>query len=308
MGSIIHSNKRWKTSLYGHLMLFLLHLFVQHLYVKTTFSFTSSVKFLPIKTNKLISWKKGNDMISGVNRTISVDFAGFSKEYLDNNTWREIHVHQQLMDVALDQARQAGDLGEVPIGAIIVIEVPEKNDSIDLTDNESGNKKGGKRTFNIISYGQNQIETIHDASAHAELQAMRSASTNIQNWRLLNTTLYSTLEPCPMCLSAAQAFRVSKVVYGAPDLRLGAIETHMNLLDVAKHPFHNNMEVWGGIRRKECGQLLVDFFRERRKQKKKKKARKSMGEDLHDAIITTKSTKANLRKRLFRKVGTLFRR
>ncbi len=185
----------------------------------------------------------------------------------------EKYVHRSLMDVALNQAMEAGKLGEVPIGAVVVKEVPvssaEEEKEGDAVEQKQQHYHHQKRKYVILSNGQNQIETLHDASAHAELQALRAASYNIQNWRLINTTLYTTLEPCPMCLSAAQAFRVSKIVYGAPDMRLGAIKTHIQLLDIAKHPFHDTIDVVGGVKDEECGQLLIDFFRERRKNKKK---------------------------------------
>jgi tRNA(adenine34) deaminase len=173
-------------------------------------------------------------------------------------------VDEHLMGLALEQAREAGDkYGEVPIGAIVVEQFQDSNST---NIHEDGIE------VSILSHGQNQIETKHDASAHAETQSLRSAAKAVQNWRLLNATLYSTLEPCPMCLSAAQAFRVKRIVYGAPDLRLGAVETYMNLLDYP-HPFHSSdaMEVIGGVRAEEAKTLLVDFFRARRKKGKRKK-------------------------------------
>jgi tRNA(adenine34) deaminase len=168
----------------------------------------------------------------------------------------ELHVHEKMMELALEQAEEAKERGEVPIGAIVVREINSINEC--------------QRSFEILSEGRNEIEFLQDASAHAEMQALRSAASNIHNWRLLNSTLYSTLEPCPMCLSAAQAFRVSEIVYGAPDLRLGAIETQMNLLDLVKHPFHDTIKVTGGIKKEDCSNILVDFFRERRKKGTKK--------------------------------------
>lgn len=204
---------------------------------------------------------------------------------------KELHMHNILMEEALKEARQAGGLGEVPIGAIVVKE--EEKEEITNQDVPMH----GRRKFIILSKGQNQIETINDASAHAELQALRHASKNIQNWRLINTTLYTTLEPCPMCLSAAQAFRVSKIVYGAPDLRLGAIETHIQLLDVVTHPFHDNMEVLGGVKREECSRLLIDFFRERRKQSKERKA---CTEEINMDTVIYDNSKSNVVRSSFR--------
>lgn len=217
------------------------------------------------------------DKINFTNETLVINTSDFITTNDVDEDEMELHIHQKLMDKALDEAKIAGKLGEVPIGAIIVQEEMHQ-----LNPNE--------RKFTILSKGQNQIETIHDASAHAELQAMRAASRNIQNWRLINTTLYTTLEPCPMCLSAAQAFRVSKIVYGAPDLRLGAVETHIQLLDVVKHPFHDNMEVLGGIKKDECGKILVDFFRQRRKQSKRKKPEKANEESVSDNPAAKRSS------------------
>lgn len=158
-------------------------------------------------------------------------------------------IHEYFMTKALEQARLAGKDGEVPIGAVIV-----RNTTIDI---ETG------WTFEIVSQDRNRVESCVDASAHAEMLAMRNAARLLMNWRLVNCTLYSTLEPCAMCLSACQAFRIQYLVYGAPDLRLGAVETNMRLLDI-KHPFHNITKVMSGINRDESGTLLKDFFRSRR--------------------------------------------
>ena len=181
-----------------------------------------------------------------------------------NETEQQTIVDEYLMGLALQQAEEAGNIyGEVPIGALIA------QPALHQYYNSDGTSEKKSIQMEILSNGQNQIETYHDASAHAELQALRSAGRTIQNWRLLNATLYSTLEPCPMCLSAAQAFRVARIVYGAPDLRLGAVETYMNLLE-HPHPFHDCLEVVGGVRSDEARDLLVQFFRDRRKKSKDK--------------------------------------
>ena len=158
-------------------------------------------------------------------------------------------VHEHFMKLAIDEARQAASRNEVPIGAIVV-----RNITVEESDCS---------TFEILSTGQNAVETEWDASAHAELIALRRASKRIQNWRLLNCTLYSTLEPCPMCLSACQAFRLPRLVYGAPDLRLGAVETYLQLLEI-DHPFHNVSVVAAGVMRDDCADMMRSFFRERR--------------------------------------------
>jgi tRNA(adenine34) deaminase len=157
-------------------------------------------------------------------------------------------VHNHFMTLAMEEAKISGDLGEVPIGAVII-------------------QRRSDHEYEILSRAGNRVEINHDASAHAELQALRRASAVLQNWRLVNTTLYSTLEPCPMCLAACQAFRIPKLVYGAPDLRLGAVETHMRLLDIT-HPFHNISDVIKEVQAEPSASLLRSFFKRRRHEGK----------------------------------------
>lgn len=159
----------------------------------------------------------------------------------------DAQVHSHFMKKALSKAQEAERMGEVPIGALIV----------QRSCSEPNNQ------FIVLAEACNQVETRHDASAHAEMLAMRQAAQQLQNWRLTNTTLYTTLEPCPMCLAAAQAFRVSSIVYGAPDIRLGAIETHIKLLDIP-HPFHTIDQIIPGVLGNESTLLLKDFFRRKR--------------------------------------------
>jgi tRNA(adenine34) deaminase len=157
--------------------------------------------------------------------------------------------HTTFMRMALRQAKLAGEMNEVPIGAVIVQRCPDGS-------------------FQVLSQACNSMESTNDASAHAELLAMRKAAKQIGNWRLLNCTLYSTLEPCPMCLAASQAFRIEEIVYGAPDLRLGAIETFMRMLDY-NHPTHNIDRVVPGILREESTDMIRAFFRCRRTRTKR---------------------------------------
>ncbi|KAH8068063.1 deaminase [Aureococcus anophagefferens] len=117
------------------------------------------------------------------------------------------------MGLALDEARRAA-AGEVPVGAVVV-------------DDATGA---------VVAAAGNAIEATQDASAHAELLALRRAAAARGNWRLANCTLYSTLEPCVLCMSACYAFRVGRVVYGAPDHRLGAAESWLNMAELG-HPF-----------------------------------------------------------------------
>ncbi|EEC44468.1 predicted protein, partial [Phaeodactylum tricornutum CCAP 1055/1] len=151
-------------------------------------------------------------------------------------------IHEHFMTMALEQSIVAGKCGEVPIGAL----VPSVH------------------RLQILGSSHNQVEQKYDASAHAELLAMRQAARRIRNWRLQSCTLYSTLEPCVVCLASCQAFRVSRVVYGASDFRLGAVHSHIALLDMAQHPFHNVTSVIGGVHNTTSAELLRSFFRSRR--------------------------------------------
>lgn len=192
-------------------------------------------------------------------------------------------IDQYFMDAALRQAQLAWKKNEVPIGAIIVQQTNNHN-TTDSTDQG--------RTFRVISEAHNLVETNIDASAHAELLALRRGAQNLQNWRYPpNSTLYSTLEPCPMCLASAQAFRIDNIVFGANDNRLGAIQTHMNLMEVAKHPYHDIKSVVSGVKAEECGNIMVDFFRERRRMKK---------EQRQSTVNETESHPPPIKKRRFR--------
>lgn len=145
-----------------------------------------------------------------------------------------------LMKLAIRHAQAAYRDKEVPVGAVLV-------------DGEG----------HVLAAAHNRIESLQDASAHAEVECLRKAAKLRQNWRLLDCTLYTTLEPCPMCLSAIQHFRVKRLVYGAPDLRLGACGTYVNLV---KHPFHS-LEVVRGVHEEECALLLRRFFQGLRTEK-----------------------------------------
>ena len=187
----------------------------------------------------------------------------------ENNNYTLIDHY--FMGMALQQAQYAWDKGEVPIGAIIVRECTDdsNDDSIQSTNSSTTTSR---RTFQILSAAHNKVETNIDASSHAELLALRNGAQNLGNWRYpTNSRLYTTLEPCPMCLASIQAFRIDNIIYGAPDNRLGAIKTHMNLISVAKHPYHEIKSIVGGVREEECGDIMVRFFRERRELKKKEK-------------------------------------
>lgn len=144
------------------------------------------------------------------------------------------------MKAALAEAQKAYDLEEVPVGAVVVFQ------------------------NQIISSAHNQVESLQDATAHAEMLALRQAAQTLGNWRLLNCTLYSTLEPCPMCAGALISSRVKRVVWAAPDVRQGAGGSLLNVFN--HHPIHQ-VEQCPGILREESADLLKKFFQERRKCK-----------------------------------------
>lgn len=143
------------------------------------------------------------------------------------------------LSLAYNLAERAAEAGEVPVGAVLV--------------------KDGV----VIGEGWNQPISAHDATAHAEIMALRSAGINEQNYRLPGTTLYVTLEPCPMCAGAIVHARVSHVVYGAADPRSGAAGSVFDLLP-SDNRFNHRTSVEGGVMAQQCGDLLREFFRARR--------------------------------------------
>lgn len=143
------------------------------------------------------------------------------------------------MQRALDLARHAGELGEVPVGAVVVL------------DGE------------IVGEGFNQPIAQHDASAHAEIQALRAAGRRLNNYRLPGTSLYVTLEPCPMCAGAIVHARVKHVVFAASDPRTGAAGSVFDLLP-SDARFNHRTSCEGGLLAMESADLLRGFFRARR--------------------------------------------
>ncbi len=139
---------------------------------------------------------------------------------------------------ALSIAREGGSLGEVPVGAVVVL------------DGE------------VIGEGVNAPISRHDPTAHAEIQAMRAAAQRIGNYRIAGANLFVTLEPCSMCAGAMMHARIARVVFGAADPKTGACGSVINLF--AEQRLNHHAEVIGGVLVKECGALLKDFFKERR--------------------------------------------
>lgn len=145
---------------------------------------------------------------------------------------------QHWMSLALEEARQAAVVGEVPVGAVVV------------------------RDGVVLGSGFNCPISAHDPTAHAEVVALRTAALSEQNYRLPGTTLYVTIEPCSMCVGAIIHARVARVVFGAPEPRAGAVISTQQLLD-ADH-YNHRVSYEGGILADECATIMQTFFRERR--------------------------------------------
>ncbi|MCL5779626.1 MAG: tRNA adenosine(34) deaminase TadA [Firmicutes bacterium] len=144
------------------------------------------------------------------------------------------------MREALQEAQRAAEKGEVPIGAVVVV------------DGE------------IIGRGHDLRESLCDASAHAEILAMREAAKHLGDWRLNNATLYVTVEPCAMCAGAIVQFRIKRLIYGAPNAKSGSVDTILDIVHQTR--FNHRVEVISGILEDECREILQKFFRELRKK------------------------------------------
>src|SRR5210317_1288665 len=147
--------------------------------------------------------------------------------------------HENFMELALDEAKKAGQIGEVPVGAILVSENGE-----------------------ILSAAHNQTIKLADPTAHAEILALRKAANEINNYRLLNTTLYVTVEPCIMCMGAIVHARISQVVFGTTDPKWGAAGSLYNYADDER--LNHRVEITSGVCAEDCRRLMQDFFRAKR--------------------------------------------
>jgi tRNA(adenine34) deaminase len=142
------------------------------------------------------------------------------------------------MQLALEQAQQAWDLGEVPVGAVVV------------------------RDGEVIAVGCNQPIGKHDPTAHAEIVALRAAAEKLGNYRLPGCELYVTLEPCVMCSGAMMHARLARVVFGATDPKTGACGSVLNLFE--QEQLNHHTEIVGGVLADDCGAMLKNFFAARR--------------------------------------------
>lgn len=146
---------------------------------------------------------------------------------------------EDYMRIALELARLGAAVGEVPVGAVVV------------------------RDGEIIGRGYNAPISLNDPSAHAEIQAMRDAASNVGNYRLVDCTLYVTLEPCVMCVGAMQHARIARLVFGARDPKTGACGSVINLIGESRLN-HHLKQMTDGVLADECSRLLSDFFAARR--------------------------------------------
>ncbi len=146
---------------------------------------------------------------------------------------------EKWMALAIKQAVKADTEGEVPIGGVIV--------------------KDGQ----LIAQAHNQPISTNDATAHAEIQLLRAAGKHQKNYRLIDTTIYVTLEPCAMCLGAMMNARIARIVFGASDPKTGVCGSRADL--TTESFFNHEMKISGGVLEKECKELLQFFFKSRRK-------------------------------------------
>jgi tRNA(adenine34) deaminase len=153
--------------------------------------------------------------------------------------------HPARMREALDLARSAAGAGEVPIGAVVVHDP----------------------TGRVVGRGSNRRLLDHDPTAHAEILAMREAGRSLGHWRLLDCTLYVTLEPCPMCAGAIVNARLPRLVYGCDDPKAGAVRTLYQLCEDPR--LNHRVEVTAGVLADECAEVLRQFFRAQRAMGKK---------------------------------------
>lgn len=147
---------------------------------------------------------------------------------------------EKFMRLALEQAHLAYQIGEVPVGAVVV--------------------KNGQ----VVGTGYNRRETDKNAVAHAELLAINDACKNLGGWRLWECELYVTLEPCPMCAGAIINSRIKRLVYGASDKKAGSVESIVKMFDL---PYNHKPPYTAGVLEDECSQILKNFFKEMRSKK-----------------------------------------
>ena len=151
--------------------------------------------------------------------------------------------YQDYMELAIREAEKAFAINEVPVGALVIFE------------------------DKIIGRGYNQTESLHDATAHAEIVALSAAYNHFNDWRLENCILVSTLEPCPMCAGAAMLSRIETIVFGAHDPKFGACGSILNIPEEKK--LNHNIEIVSGIMQDDIAAMMKMFFKQIRQNKER---------------------------------------
>ncbi len=154
---------------------------------------------------------------------------------------RDREFDEKFMKIALEEAEEAGRKGEVPVGAVLI--------------------KGDR----VVARDHNRCIELSDPTAHVEVLVLRKGGGVLGNYRLNNTVIYVTAEPCPMCVSAMIHGRISRLVFGTREPKFGAVESKIRLLD--GNSFNHQIGVSQGILEKECAEILKLFFKERRSYK-----------------------------------------
>ena len=180
----------------------------------------------------------GPDQFSGVHHYKAVISMIKPESLLIERIVRQIVVDEKFMEMALEEAKTAASEGEIPVGAVLV-------------------RKG-----DIIGKDHNRCIQFNDPTAHAEILVIRKGGETIGNYRLAETTLYVTIEPCPMCVGAITHGRIDRLVYGAPDEKTGAVSSKFRLLNAPG--LNHRVEVKGGVLKQECSEVLQGFFKGRR--------------------------------------------
>ena len=160
---------------------------------------------------------------------------------------------EEYMRMALEEAQRAADIGEVPIGAVVVYQPIDKGTRRPLAEPR------------VIARACNVRETQQDPAGHAEFVAMKKAADELGVWRLTGCTVYVTLEPCIMCAGLMHQSRIDRCVYGAPDPKAGALGTLYSINEDER--LNHTFEVKSGVMAEECARILKDFFKARRKKR-----------------------------------------
>jgi tRNA(adenine34) deaminase len=163
------------------------------------------------------------------------------KSHIENGMGKEREIDKKYMRVALKEAEKANRKGEVPIGAILV--------------------KGNQ----VLAKDHNRCIELNDPTAHAEILTLRKAGRVLKNYRLEDTVMYVTIEPCPMCVSAMVHGRISRLVFGAMEPKFGAVKSKFRLFQ--NNGFNHRIQIREGILKEECAEILRAFFREKRAPK-----------------------------------------